>query len=310
MADALGEKAPMENELDKRSHSPKPSPRHSLERCLLPPGGTDISGANKSKMELLGKDMQQRLVFKYTSTQRERIGSSSKVTGVRTVASCRGSSKTHTYYLQLQRTMGLLMSLHPNPQATAFQRRRDDLRRSIENVLMHLSEDENKDIDPHFSEDLEQLLQLAEHLLDEVDYEGDKREEAGNRQKHEKKLNNNHLPKMQSQKLVGTKNMKVRFKEERRSTTEHAKSEKNLECTFCKGAHFNHQCDGLDEMDLNKVEELQLCPHCLWDKHDKECPHIKKATFLCKKCKFHYKLKKLHLDCKNQGTTTPEPALE
>ena len=76
--------------------------------------------------------------------------------------------------------MGLLMSLHPNPQATAFQRRRDDLRRSIENVLMHLSEDENKDIDPHFSEDLEQLLQLAEHLLDEVDYEGDKREEAGN----------------------------------------------------------------------------------------------------------------------------------
>ena len=75
-----------------------------------------------------------------------------------------------------------------------------------------------------------------------------------------------------------------------------AESEKK-KCIFCKGGHFNHQCDKMEEMDLNQVEKLGLCPHCLWGKHDNECPHIEKATFLCKHCKLHYKLKKLHVNC-------------
>ena len=84
----------------------------------------------------------------------------------------------------------------------------------------------------------------------------------------------------------------------------------NVECTFCRGNHFNHQCNDLDEVDLNQVQELQLCPHCLWNQHDEECPHLKKATFLCKQCKLHYKLKKLHVNCKRQDITKPGPPLQ
>ena len=87
----------------------------------------------------------------------------------------------------------------------------------------------------------------------------------------------------------------------RRSATEHVEERV---CKICKGDHFNHQCDEVEEMDLNQVEKLGLCPHCLWGKHDDECPHIKKATFICKHCNLHYKLKKLHIQCSSWNDTT------
>ena len=358
--------------------------------------------------------------------------------------------------------MSLVQTVNPDPKSTSYKRLRSKVTRSMDRVEKHLQEDEESDIDPAYSEDLEKLLQDAEDLLFEVDAEGDKVEQARQDLKQANELISKCLPRIQPQKWDGTINDFMRFKagaktlmdnipdsrmalnaildtiadpklrrslakyqtpEEalkslelqfgnpelsgpkiindlkvlpRATTTEaesalilkikehhtslleinqqhllgldvlynlchkfrerqgeaimqmlktekdpvrlrtmfferlddmyttntiwsrtnlnndkkpaeptkgytdirriDAESEKK-KCIFCKGGHFNHQCDKVEEMDLNQVENLGLCPHCLWGKHDNECPHIEKATFLCKHCKLHYKLKKLHVNC-------------
>ena len=85
----------------------------------------------------------------------------------------RGSSKTHTLYLELTRAMGLIQTVDPDPMSTSYKRLHSKVTGSMDRVEKHLQEDEESEIDPAYSEDLEQLWQEAEDLLFEVDNKGD-----------------------------------------------------------------------------------------------------------------------------------------
>ena len=97
-----------------------------------------------------------------------------------------------------------------------------------------------------------------------------------------------------------------RYTNIRRSATEHGGERV---CKICNGNHHNGHCDQVAKMDLDQVKKLQLCPHCLEDRHDEECPRIK-WNFVCNQCKLNKNLKKLHINCRNKGITLPEPTLE
>ena len=79
----------------------------------------------------------------------------------------------------------------------------------------------------------------------------------------------------------------------RRSATEYIEERV---CKICKGNHHNGHCESIADMDLDQVIKLQLCPHCLEEKHEEQCPRIKWA-FVCKHCTFNKNLKKLHINC-------------
>ena len=92
-----------------------------------------------------------------------------------------------------------------------------------------------------------------------------------------------------------------RYTDTRRSSAEHVEERV---CKICNGNHHNGHCDQVAKMDLNQVQKLQLCPHCLEDKHDEECSRMKWA-FVCKHCTFNKNLRTLHINCK-QGINAPE----
>ena len=426
------------------------------------------------------REMRRRLDFKDTGNSRDRHKSKSKSPGARTGTSTRGSSWTHTLYLELTRAMSLIQTVDPDPKSTPYKRLRGKVTKSIDRVEKHLNEDEESEIDPAYSEDLEKLLQEAEDLLHEVDVEGDQVEQARQDLKQQNDLISKCLPRTQLQKWDGTINDFMRFKagaktlmdnipdsrmalnavldtisdpklrrslakyqtpeealkslelqfgnpelsgpkiindlkgllratstetesaailnikelytslmeinqqhllgldvlynlchklrerhgvelmqklktekdpselremffeqiddmfttntiwsrtdlekdrrpeeprrehkdriknperytDTRRSTTEYGGERL---CKICNGNHHNGHCDQVAKMDLNQVKKLQLCPHCLEDKHDEECTRIKWA-FVCKQCTFNKNLRKLHTNC-NQEINTPE----
>ena len=390
------------------------------------------------------------------------------------VTSVRGSSKTHTLAMDLQKATSVLKSAKVDPKGTSYRRKYGDLKSVINKADQHLRYDPENNVDPAYAEDLEDLIEVAENLLDKVDEKSDEitanQEESRRKEAQIAKC----LPRSQPQKWDGSVNDFIRFKNSAKvlmdnipnprlalnaiiesisdnrlrrrlsryatpkealtsleleygnpelsgpkiindmkaltratgvesesslilkikelhvalneikqehllgrnelynlchkfrehqgeellgrlyteepdnlkevffnqleklytkntiwSRTDLERSKKpretfgdhssirkigtdskDLECTFCGGNHFNHQCNDIDEVDLNQIQELQLCPHCLWKKHDEGCPHIKKATFLCKECKLHYKLKRLHVNCKRQDISNPGPPQE
>ena len=399
---------------------------------------------------------------------------SSRSPGARTGTSVRGSSKTHTLAMDLQKATSVLNSARVDPKGTSYRRKYGDLKSAINKADQHLRYDPENNVDSAYAEDLEDLIEVAEELLDRVDEKSDEitanQEESRRKEAQIAKC----LPRSQPQKWDGSVNDFIRFKNSAKvlmdnipnprlalnaiiesisdnrlrrrlsryatpeealtsleleygnpelsgpkiindmkaltratgvesesslilkikelhvalneikqehllgrnelynlchkfrehqgeellgrlyteepdnlrevffdqleklytkntiwSRTDLERSKKpretfedhssirkigtesqNLECTFCGGNHFNHQCNDIDEVDLNQIQELQLCPHCLGNKHDEGCPHIKKATFLCKECKLHYKLKKLHVNCKRQDISNPGPPQE
>ena len=432
--------------------------------------------------------MRRKLDFEDTRRPRCRSESKSKSPGARTGTSTRGSSWTHTLYLELTRAMSLVQTVDPDPKSTSYKRLRSKVTRSMDRVEKHLQEDEESDIDPAYSEDLEKLLQEAEDLLFEVDGEGDQVEQARQDLKQENDLISKCLPRTHAIKWDGTRQDYMRFKAEAqtliekipnnrlalnsildiisdqklrrtlaryktpqealeslelrfgnpelsgpqiikdlqhltRATTaeneatlilkvkelfaqlteidqqhllgvdvlynlchkfrerqgeammEKLKPEKdptrlrtlfcekmdsmyttntiwsrtNLErdrrprethkehresfrsskghtgnrrttaefgkrsCTVCKqGSHRTYMCEGLAKMDLSQVKKLELCPHCLWDKHHTGCPNLLQ-TFVCQQCKLHKNLKKLHINCappsRNPTVSTQAPLL-
>ena len=431
--------------------------------------------------------MRRRLDFRDMHQHRHRSGSKSKSPGARTGTSMRGSSKTHTLRMELERAMNCLNHVKVDPKATSYKRLYNDLRECQKRSNQHLNHDDSKDLDLSYTEDLAELVDRAEDFLNSIDERGDEVEAAREKQRRLKEQISKCLPRTQPQKWDGTINDFMRFKagaktlidnipdrqlalnaildtisdpklqkvlskyqtpeealkslelqfgnpelsgpkivndlkclpratstegesalilkikEHYTSLTEIKQqhllgknellnlchkfereqgrvllrtllsitgdealqmeemrkvffekldelytentiwSRTNLEkdrrpeeprgeqrdgikkpniytntrrsatatehveervCKICKGDHFNHQCDEVEKMVLNQVAELGLCPHCLWDKHDNECPHIKKATFICKHCNLHYKLKKLHIQCSSWNDTT------
>ena len=478
--------------LNQKVPSPVPTPRQKIGVKIPPipsprqqhsPIQSPTPSRKMEDMSRIGRDMKRRLEFKDISRSVDR--SKSKSPGARTGTSTRGSSWTHTLYLELTRAMSLVQTVDPDPKSTSYKRLRSKVTRSMDRAEKHLQEDEESDIDPAYIEGLEQLLQEAEDLLFEVDDEGDKVEQARQDLKQTNELISKCLPRTQPQKWDGTINDFMRFKagaktlmdnipdsrmalnavldtisdlklrrslakyqtpeealkslelqfgnpelsgpkiindlknlprststeaesalilkikehytclieinqqrllgrnelfnlchkfekeqgkdllrtllnitgdealqleelrkvffqrlddlytrntiwsrtdlekdrrpeeprrehkdrfknpdrytDTRRSTTEHGGERV---CKICNGNHHNSRCDRVASMDLNQVTKLQLCPHCLEDKHEEECPRMKWA-FVCKHCTFNRNLRKLHINC-NEGINTPE----
>ena len=77
----------------------------------------------------------------------------------------RGSSKTHTFYLSLQRAMTLLERETVDPEASSFKRLSSELKSSMQQADRHLKFDPATEVDPAYSDMLEELFLDAEELL-------------------------------------------------------------------------------------------------------------------------------------------------
>ena len=448
--------------------SPRQSQQHSPIQSPTPSRRTFMEG-----MSRMGRDMRRRLDFKETGRHRDRSESKSKSPGARTGTSVRGSSKTHTLCMELERAMNCLSRVKVDPKATSYKRLYGDLRECKKLSDKHLNHDDSEELDVSYTEDLTELVLAAEEFLNDIDEEGDKIEAAREKQRQISRC----LPKTQPQKWDGTINDFMRFKagaqtlidnipdsrmalnaildtiadpKLRRSLTKYKTPEealKSLElqfgnpelsgpkiindlkslpratsteaesalilkikehytslteinqqsllgrnelfnlchklekekgqnlldtllnisgeevlqlkelrrlffekldhlytrntiwsrtdverdrrpreahkehgeqfkgsrkytgnrrtaaepgkssCKICKkGSHASFQCREVANMDVSQVKKLELCPHCLLRKHDKECPHLHRP-FVCQQCKLHRNFRKLHINC-------------
>ena len=156
----------------------------------------------------MGRDMRRRLDFKETGRHRDRSESKSKSPGARTGTSVRGSSKTHTLCMELERAMNCLSRVKVDPKATSYKRLYGDLRECKKLSDKHLNHDDSEELDVSYTEDLTDLVLAAEEFLNDIDEEGDKIEAAREKQRQISRC----LPKTQPQKWDGTINDFMRFK--------------------------------------------------------------------------------------------------
>jgi hypothetical protein len=134
--------------------------------------------------------------------------SSSRSPGARTTTSMRGSSKTHTLYLTLQRAMSMLSSSRVDPKSTAYKRKYKDLRDSMSDAEKHLRFDKAEEVDNAWEEFLEDGITAAEDQLNEVDSKGD---EIDFKEKEKDRMAK-CLPKANPQKWDGLINDYTRFR--------------------------------------------------------------------------------------------------
>ena len=172
-----------------RSKSPTPKPSPPLSRRLSPH---------------LSPPMPRR---GHTRTGRR---SSSKSPGGKTATSMRGSSKTHTLYLGLQRAMTLLGNEVVDPDATSYKRVYSELKNCMQQVDKHMRYDPSGEVDPAFGELLEELYLDAENLLYDRDQEGDVIIKERKKQEQIMRC----LPRSAPQKWDGSLQDFIRFKQE------------------------------------------------------------------------------------------------
>ena len=76
------------------------------------------------------------------------------------------------------------------------------------------------------------------------------------------------------------------------------------ECKICKGDHSIYKCPNLQKIDLPQIQKLGICSSCLRPKHaiNPNCAKWKsfgkEGNSACGDCKNHWKLEKLHINCK------------
>ena len=159
-----------------------------------------------------GRDMRRKLDFRDMYQHRNRSGSKSKSPGARTGTSMRGSSKTHTLCMELERAMNCLNHVKVDPKATSYKRLYNDLRECQKRSNQHLNHDDSKDLDLSYTEDLAELVDRAEDFLNAIDERGDEIEAAREKQRRLKEQISKCLPRTQPQKWDGTINDFMRFK--------------------------------------------------------------------------------------------------
>ena len=130
----------------------------------------------------------------------------------RTSTSVRGSSKTHTIAMDLQKATSVLKSAKIDPRGTSYRRKYGDLRGAINKADQHLRYDPANNVDPAYAEDLEELVQVAEDLLDRVDEESDEITAAQENSRRREAQIAKCLPRSQPQKWDGSVNDFIRFK--------------------------------------------------------------------------------------------------
>ena len=137
---------------------------------------------------------------------------SSRSPGARTGTSVRGSSKTHTLTMDLQKATSVLKAAKVDPKGTSYKRKYGELRNAINKADQHLRYDPENMVDSAYAEDLEDLVEVAEDLLDRVDEKSDEitanQEESRRKEAQIAKC----LPRSQPQKWDGSVNDFIRFK--------------------------------------------------------------------------------------------------
>ena len=144
---------------------------------------------------------------------------SSRSPGARTGTSVRGSSKTHTIAMDLQKAASVLKSAKVDPKGTSYRRKYGDLKSAIHKADQHLRYDPENSVDPAYAEHLEDLVEAAENLLDKVDEKSDEittNQEETRRKEEETRRKEAQiarcLPRSQPQKWDGSVNDFIRFK--------------------------------------------------------------------------------------------------
>ena len=143
--------------------------------------------------------------------------SASKSPG-RTATSVRGSSKTHTMFMVLQRAMQVMRMTEVVPKATSFKRKYDDLKEAIRKAEGHLRYEDK--VDPAYAEELDELLLAAEEVLDQVD---DEMDQVNGKQEEERRKEAQIaecLPRSSPQKWDGSIRDFIKFKEAARVRVE------------------------------------------------------------------------------------------
>ena len=142
---------------------------------------------------------------------------SSRSPGARTATSMRGSSKTHTIYLGLQRAMTLLQNETIDPEASSYKRVYSELKNSMQQVDKHLKYDPATEVDPAYSDMLEELFLEAENLLHDMDAQGD----VITRERKKQEQIMRCLPRSAPQKWDGSLQDFIRFKQEAKTLMDH-----------------------------------------------------------------------------------------
>ena len=142
---------------------------------------------------------------------------SSKSPGARTATSMRGSSKTHTIYLGLQRAMTLLENEVVDPEASSYKRVYSELKNCMQQVDKHLKYDPTAEVDPAYSDMLEELFLEAENLLHDMDAQGD----VITRERKKQEQIMRCLPRSAPQKWDGSLQDFIRFKQEAKTLMDH-----------------------------------------------------------------------------------------
>ena len=196
---------------------------------------TDLEGLKTIQMEaaqaalqkLKVKDRKEKLKFEDSERKMAKAGLRDRsksddrsrkrgsTESLNTATSIRGSSKTQTLLMTLQRSMNILMNQTVDGGGTAFKRSYNQVRDDIGKCEDHLKFDESTLIDMSYSEDVEEALQAAEDLLDRLDEKGDtmQREKERERQKERELADlRKFLPKAQPQKWNGDINGFPKFK--------------------------------------------------------------------------------------------------
>ena len=137
---------------------------------------------------------------------------SSRSPGARTGTSVRGSSKTHTLAMDLQKATSVLNSARVDPKGTSYRRKYGDLKSAINKADQHLRYDPENNVDSAYAEDLEDLIEVAEELLDRVDEKSDEITANQEESRHKEAQIAKCLPRSQPQKWDGSVNDFIRFK--------------------------------------------------------------------------------------------------
>ena len=208
---------------DKLKHTLMSKGRNQRLEFKTPPPGGQVSPAlsmgsrSKSSTPKPSPPPSRRLsphlsppLHRRVHTRTSRRTSSRSPAAKTATTSMRGSSKTHTIYLGLQRAMTLLENEPVDPDATSFKRVYSELRNCMQQVDKHMKYDPTGEVDPAYSDLLEELFLEAEDLLHDRDAKGD----VIIKERKQKEQIMRCLPRSAPQKWDGSLQDFIRFKTE------------------------------------------------------------------------------------------------
>ena len=200
------------------------SPVHSISP-VTSPRSSPILGGRRSPQQYAqlvgGPRVPSRSPGRRNTSQSPGRRKSSRSPGARTATSVRGSSKTHTIAMDLEKATSVLRAARVDPKGTSYRRKYGDLKGAISKADHHLRYDRLTDVDPAYSEGLEDLIEAAEDLLDRVDEESDQISADQDEERRREAQIAKCLPRSQPQKWDGSVNDFIRFKTSAKVLMEH-----------------------------------------------------------------------------------------